>query len=303
MHHDFGIAWNWEHDAELVADLGRACAARGIGFQSIPERELGACLAAAGRGELGWSVLLDRAWESDPRFQELNQVASSEGTRILNPPDRASAMGNKAAIHAALAGAGVSVPQQIDFMPSEWNAILYESHAETWRRPLWLKPASRGGGDGVVPLPRLPEQFPLGPDWQDERFVLQEGVPPMRLAGRAAYFRVFTVLGRVFPLWWDPSTHRFAVLSAADEAEYELDCVARRAREVGQVCGMDLFSTEICVPAPGVASVIDPVNDPVDLRRQSRTPDGVPDAVLSLMVDSLAEGVRGIIGKTPLLER
>ncbi|MBI2922269.1 MAG: hypothetical protein HYY18_14545 [Planctomycetes bacterium] len=302
MHYDFGVAWNWEHDEDLVADLGRACAARGIRFHSVTESGLGASLEAAARGELGWSVLLDRAWESDPRFQELNTVAASEGTRILNPPDRASAMGNKAAIHAALAGAGVSVPQQIDFMPSEWNAILYESHAEAWRRPLWLKPASRGGGDGVVPLPRLPDRFPLGADWQGERFILQEGIPPMRLAGRAAYFRVFTVLGRVFPLWWDPATHRFAPLSAADEREYELECVAHRALEVGQVCGMDLFSTEISVPSPGVASVIDPVNDPVDLRRQSRTADGVPDAILSMIVDSLAEGVGGIIRTHRMLE-
>lgn len=293
--YDVALAWNWEHDAEFAADLERACAGLGLSFRHVREGDLSDAARQLQGGEESWNVLLDRAWESDPRFHHILQLAAAGGTRVLNPPDRSASMGNKAASHAALSGAGVPVPKQVDFMPSEWNAVMLEAHAENWRRPLWLKPACRGGGDGVLPFPRLPERFPLPAEWLEERFVLQESAVPLRVLGRAAWFRVFTVLGHIFPFWWDPGSHRFQVLQPGEEAELELACVRRTARAVGEVARLELFSTEIAVTAPGVAVAVDPVNDPVDLRRSSRAVDGIPDPALAGIVAALACEIGEII--------
>ena len=295
------VAWNWQYDAPFISALERACIERGIGFRSVTEENLAECTSRAERGELDWNLLLDRAWESDPRFLRLNRLAEAGGTHLLNPPARSAETGNKAAMHTLLDAAGVPVPKLIEFRPESWDAKRFEACADGWRRPFWLKPACHGGGDGVVPLPCLPDSFPLGPEWRNEPFVLQESAAPLRLRGRPAWFRVFNVFGRIFPLWWEPSTHRFDPVTPAETAELDLDCVSRTASAVGRIAGMSLFSTEISVASPGIAEAIDPVNDPVDLRPLSTAADGIPDAVLAAMVETLADGIREITAATPVL--
>jgi hypothetical protein len=49
-----------------------------------------------------------------------------------------------------------------------------------------------------------------------------------------------------------------------------------------------LFSTEIALTKEGHFMVVDYVNDPVDLRMQSRAVDGVPDVYLESIAARLA---------------
>jgi hypothetical protein len=53
---------------------------------------------------------------------------------------------------------------------------------------------------------------------------------------------------------------------------------------IAQICGLHLFSTEIAMTEEGNFLAVDYVNDPVDLRLQSKAADGVPDSY----VESLA---------------
>jgi len=60
------------------------------------------------------------------------------------------------------------------------------------------------------------------------------------------------------------------------------------ARRIGQVCCLDLFSTEITLAEDGRFLAVDYVNDPVDLRLQSKAVDGVPDVFVENIAYRLA---------------
>ncbi len=55
-------------------------------------------------------------------------------------------------------------------------------------------------------------------------------------------------------------------------------------RRIARLCGLDLFSTEICLTEEDRLVVVDYVNDPIDLRLQSKAKDGIPD----FMVEQIA---------------
>lgn len=295
MDHDVAVAWDWEHDEAFVADLERACRARGMTFRSVTPATVDADLAAAAEGRVRWKLLLDRAWESDPRFLRLNDLAAVSGTRLLNRPELSARMGNKAAAHALFAGEGLPLPRLVDLMPSEWSDFRLSQATDGWRRPLWLKPACGGGGDGVVALDDIPARFPLGVEWDRERCVLQEDAPPVVLDGRPAWFRVIHVLGTIHAFWWHPKTHVFTTVTAAEASGHGLSCITDLARAIAKVCELDLFSSEISLVAPGVPLLVDPVNDPVDFRRRSRAADGVPDEALAAILESAADGLKALL--------
>lgn len=295
MKHDVAVAWNWEHDAEFVADLERRCRERGLTFRSVTPQDVDRFVEAAAAGDVAWGVLLDRAWESDKRFRRLNDLVAAKGTRVLNPPELSLKMGNKAAMHALLSGKGVPVPKCVDFMPAEYCSPVLAGMAEGWRRPLWLKPANAGGGDGVVALEQLPDNFPQGPEWLPERFVLQEHAAPIQLDGKPAWFRVFHVFGTIHVFWWHPATHVFAPVTASEEAAHSLTCVRETVAAVASIAGLEIFSSEIALSAPHSPLVVDPVNDPVDFRRRSKATDAIPDDRLAEMIVALANGIAGIV--------
>ena len=297
MNHDVAVAWNWEHDEAFVADLERACRNLGLTFRSVTPDNVELCLAAAAAGDIRCGVLLDRSWESDERFLRLNRRLSASGTRILNPVDLSLRMGNKSAVHALLKEKGLHVPQQVEFMPELYSEAELAGATRDWKRPLWLKPAGGGGGDGVLALKEFPAQFPLGVEWQKERFVVQEHAEPMVITGRPAWFRVFHVFGTIYVFWWHPVTHVFAPVTPQESGDCGLGCVSDAVSSVAAVAGLEIFSCEISLTAPGCPLVIDPVNDPVDFRRCSQAVDAIPDASLAAMIDSLAAGIAAILGR------
>jgi hypothetical protein len=50
-----------------------------------------------------------------------------------------------------------------------------------------------------------------------------------------------------------------------------------------------LFSTEIAVTSDGRFVIVDYVNDPIDLRLQSKALDGVPDEIVKDITERLLE--------------
>jgi hypothetical protein len=295
VNHDVAVAWNWEHDEAFVADLERGCRAHGLTFRSVTPANVESFLAAA--HDVRWGVLLDRAWESDERFLRLNAVVAASGTRVVNPVERSRSMGNKAALHALLSDKGLQVPRLVDFMPEQYAESALAAATRDWKRPLWLKPAGGGGGDGVLALHEVPPQFPHGAEWTKERFVLQENAEPMIIASRPAWFRVIHVFGKNFPFWWHPVTHVFLPVTAQETGDYGLRCVSEAVSGVAAVAGLEIFSCEISLTAPGCPLVIDPVNDPVDFRRCSLATDAIPDAALAEIVASLAAGLAAMLGR------
>jgi hypothetical protein len=58
-----------------------------------------------------------------------------------------------------------------------------------------------------------------------------------------------------------------------------------------------LFSTEITITSDGRFLIVDYVNDPIDLRLQSKTFDGVPDDIVKDITERLVELI--LIHQTP----
>ena len=67
-------------------------------------------------------------------------------------------------------------------------------------------------------------------------------------------------------------------MTAEQHFHFGLRSLYEVARRIAQVCRLDLFSTEIALNSDGRFLAVDYVNDPVDLRLQSKAADGVPDA-------------------------
>jgi hypothetical protein len=69
----------------------------------------------------------------------------------------------------------------------------------------------------------------------------------------------------------------YARVTAEEKARFGLRSLRELSVRIAQICGLHLFSTEIALTEEGKFLVVDYVNDPVDLRLQSKTIDGVPD--------------------------
>jgi hypothetical protein len=75
---------------------------------------------------------------------------------------------------------------------------------------------------------------------------------------------------------------------AEERFRFGLSSLYTVSRRIAQVCHLDLFSTEITQSIDGCFLVVDYVNDPVDLRLQSKAADGVPDTFVESIAGRLA---------------
>lgn len=87
--------------------------------------------------------------------------------------------------------------------------------------------------------------------------------------------------------WWNPSTHIYQPLSEEDTTLIDCGKIHRIIDTIARVCGLDLFSSEIVLSEDGRYVVVDYINDPIDLRLQSKASDGVPD----IYVEQIAAAV------------
>jgi hypothetical protein len=76
-------------------------------------------------------------------------------------------------------------------------------------------------------------------------------------------------------------------VTAEEKARFGLRSLREVSARIAQVCGLHLFSTEIALTEDGKFLVVDYVNDPVDLRLQSKAIDGVPDGYVESIAGRL----------------
>jgi hypothetical protein len=60
---------------------------------------------------------------------------------------------------------------------------------------------------------------------------------------------------------------------------------------LASLCRLELFSTEIALTPARRFLIIDYVNDPIDLRLQSQSREGVPDRIVAAIARNLADYV------------
>jgi hypothetical protein len=108
------------------------------------------------------------------------------------------------------------------------------------------------------------------------------------LSGRPAWFRMIYCTGETFACWWATDSHRYLPVTTAEECHYHLAGLTRIAQELARLSGLQLFSTEVALTTDGQLLAVDYVNDPIDLRLQSQTPEGVPDQIVQFIAENLA---------------
>ena len=287
--YDLCLAWNWEYDADFVHLIEAACAARDVSLLQATPASLDQVLAGLENGEISYRTFFDRASESAPRFQPLVDWADQHGSFCLNPQKRTIWSGDKATMHLEFISRGLYTPYTIILSPYSKNTAIPPSDLGPLGGSFAIKPACEGGGDGVILAATSWEQvLNARQQYPNEKYLLQAHVTTRILDGRPAWFRVLYCEGAVYPCWWDQQTHVYARVTAEEKARLGLRSLRQIPVRIARICGLHLFSTEIALTEDGAFLVVDYVNDPVDLRLQSKAVDGVPDGYVESIAARLA---------------
>jgi hypothetical protein len=286
--YDLCLAWNWEYDADFVLLIEAACATRAMSFLQVTPQTLDQVLAGLERGDISYRTLLDRASDSDPCFQPLVSWATRHRSFCMNPQKQTIWSGDKATMHLEFISRGLHTPYTIILSPYSKQASLHPCDLDLLGGSFAIKPACEGGGDGVILEATSWEQvLEARQHYPNEKYLLQAHVTTCVLDGRPAWFRVLFCNGAVYPCWWDQHTHVYRRVTAEEKARFGLRNLREIPSRIAQICGLHLFSTEIALTEAGHFLVVDYVNDPVDLRMQSKAVDGVPDTYVESIATRL----------------
>ena len=292
--YDLCLAWNWEYDTDFSHLLEGACHHYGISFYSVEPENLGRVLADLEREDLSFKTFFDRASESDRHFQPLVDWASRHRLFCINPQKQTIWAVDKATMHLEFVSHGLDTPHTILLPPFTDCPGIPTHDLSPLGGSFAIKPAGMGGGEGVVLSATSWDQvLAVRQQHPGEKYLLQAHVTPQLLEGCPAWFRVLVCDGAVYPCWWDPATHIYSPVTAGQRFRFGLQTLRGIASRIAQICHLHLFSTEIALTESGRFLVVDYVNDPVDLRLQSKAVDGVPD----IYVESIAARLVRLVGR------
>lgn len=259
---------------------------------------------------------------NDP-YARLAQAVEDAGGRSVNPPARSRLFTDKAAAHVELTHHGFGVPETVLFRTGCADRPLTDFERsrlgmDEGGAGYFLKPANGFGQRGVVRVDNPEKLFPVlaaaRKECAGDTFLIQREVcsPWLRCddgADRPAYWRVWHCFGELIPFWWskaaaDMGRPSYRRLSAAECRRHGLWPVLAYVQDLAQLCGLNWFSTEVCLSTgrqrsrytvlmdqdsvlPVVA--IDYVNDQCDVDVQSRWLGAPPDAVVRHVADRFAD--------------
>lgn len=282
---DFILNWDWEYDADFIKKFDGICQDEGVSAVFVSPANLAEVLQQVENGKLRFKVLLDRASDTDEKFDSLIDRIILSGTKTLNEARHAIKAMDKATMHLEFLVKGIDIPHTIIFSLSHDLDRLEEKELDRIGRPFIMKPAHGGGGEGVVEASTIDDIRGIKEEYEEEKYLLQEKVFPVVLDGRRAYFRVYYVCGYMVPCWWDDQTHVFGnVITREEEKKYNLKKLNDIAKNIAEISKLDFFSTEVCITKKQRFVVVDYVNDPCDMRLKSTCPDGVPDEVVERII-------------------
>lgn len=286
---DLGLAWSWKYDADFVALLEAACKRRGLTMYSVTPDTVSDTLACITAGELALGAFFDRASDAEPAFLPLVEWVTANVRCLVNPFAAARRAWDKATMHLEFITAGLHTPYTIILPPYEECPGLASPDLTPLGGRFSIKPAHGGGGVGVVNAAQVWTQVAAARQrFPGDKYLLQEWITPATIDRRRAWFRVIYCCGQVFPCWWDDQTHVYAPVTPEDETCYNLGRLREMAAIIAAVCGLQLFSTEIAWATDGRLLSVDYVNDPLDLRLQSSTAEGVPDQIVAALAGCMA---------------
>ncbi len=283
------LAWDWQYDAHFTKRFEAECQCLGLPLFQVTPHNLPEVLARLDSQRIRFRGFFDRASDTDSRFLPLVQWASLHSVVQINDHELARRARDKVCMHKAIS-ALMHTPATVILPSYEEQPDLSEIDLGCFGTNFIIKPACGGGGEGVIIGATSLVQARLARrENPSQKYLLQSYVAPARLDSRAAWFRVIFCLGQIYPFWWDVDTHVYTPVAESEREDFGLSPLWSLTHSIANICGLDLFSTEITLTLEGKFIVVDYVNDPIDLRPQSKTPDGVPDDVVEQIVRRLAE--------------
>ena len=287
--YDLCLAWNWEYDADFVKLLNLACQSHGLSLVQITPENLLHRMQSITHKEIVFQVFFDRASDSDPRFIPVVEWACNHVVHHINFHKLACRAWDKVAMHQIIS-VSMDTPLTITLPSYDEQPLVPEVDLSSLGESFTIKPAYGGGGAGVVnEATTLSQVLVARQEFPTQRYLLQAHIIPARLGSRMAWFRVIYCAGKVYPCWWDNDTHIYAHVTPNEEAYYNLGSLRSITSSIAALCGLTLFSTEIAITSDGRFVIVDYVNDPIDLRLQSRAFDGVPDQIVMDITERLVE--------------
>jgi hypothetical protein len=296
LHYDFCFAWNWEYDADFAQLLAAASERDGLSLLQVTPANLEATLQALTAGEITFRSFFDRASDGDTGFMPLVEWAQAHHIPCVNSYEQARQAANKASCHLDFITTGLYTPHTIILPTYQEKPELACVDLSPLGALFAIKPSHGGGGDGVILEATAWEQVHAArQQFPKDHYLLQANITPVLLDGRQDWFRVISCVGQVYPCWWDTRTHIYSPLTAEEESRYGLQALREIPQTIGRLYGLELFSTEIAFTAEGLFVVVDYINDPIDLRLQSKAMDGIPDAIVVDITEELVGYVKGKI--------
>jgi hypothetical protein len=301
--YDLGFAWEWTYDADFVRFLLEACLLQGVSCYTVTPENLGLAQAALASGTLLFRVFFDRASDSNHAFVPLTVQARTLVPVRLNDFAHARRAWDKSTMHLEFLNAGIEVPYTVILPPYDVQPEVPPVDLAPFGEQVYLKPARGGGGEGVAVIASWRELQQQRQRFAYDKYLVSAAVAPAVLEvdrPRRAWFRVLHAAGSVFPSWWDEQTHVYTPVELEDEERLGLEPLRALTRRIAQLAHLELFSTEIAMTGDGRFVPVDYVNDPCDLRLQSRSPEAVPDVIVRGVAGALA---RWVAEQTELVER
>jgi hypothetical protein len=292
-HYDVCLAWNWEYDRDFAHLLEAACALRQLTLLQATPENLPQILNGLNNKEISFTTLFDRASEEDERFQPLVDWTKRHKVACINPQKQTLWARDKATMHLEFISRGLHTPHTIILAPHSQHSNLHCPDLTPLGGCFAIKPACEGGGNGVILEASSWEQVQVArQQFPHQKYLLQAHVRACQLNGRQAWFRVLFCQGAIYPCWWDQTTHIYTRVTAEEKARYQLRGLSEIPARIAQICQLHLFSTEIALTDQGQFLVVDYVNDPVDLRFQSKAVDGVPDTIVENITGRLTRLIK-----------
>jgi hypothetical protein len=296
MIYDLCFAWNWEYDSDFAQLFENACRNKGLSLLQITPDNLESMVQALTSDQLRFQAFLDRASDSDERFLPFVQWAKENAIHRFNRFRIARRASNKVISHYQLIQASLHTPYTIILPAFHDYPDLSPFDLVSLGTSFTIKPAHGGGGLGVITAATSWEQVLMArQEYPDDQYLLQAQVTSAILDGREAWFRVIYCEGIAYPCWWNTHTHIYTPLTIDEMDRYHLHPITNIMTSIENICELDLFSTEIALTLDGLFMVVDYVNDPIDLRLQSKATDGVPDQIVSHIAESLVERVSAMV--------
>ena len=287
---DLIILWDWEYDDDFVKSLLQAAQKKRLKADSFGPDEVEAFAKAFLHKNFRCNLIIDRASDVHPGLALLLTNLKSQGTILINDPKAMVWCRDKATMHLELLNQGVSVPYGIIISTDDHPESMHVMALNKLGSPYVIKPAEGGGGEGVILHGESTHDITAALQASHTgKIILQEKVIPKMIGDHRGWLRIFYILAKIMPCWWDDQTHLYHEIHPGELPQEILDKIFGIVNTIARTSHMQFFTTEVAIDHNGNLLVVDFVNEMCDMRIQSHHYDGIPDNVFNQIIQAIIE--------------